>query len=156
MQMTKRTAAGIAFTFLFFLALVASGVLLSAGALLQAQEKRKDNKIKELLQERLALLTKLANQTTADYKAGKASFDRVHQAQLRMANARLELCESDNQRIAVLEEIVTMARGYEKTADALYSAGKVSISDRLLATAARLDAEIALERAKTKIRAKAK
>jgi hypothetical protein len=110
----------------------------------------KDAKLKELLQERLAILRKLVQVTTTDYQAGKASFERVHQASRALLQARLDVCESDKERIALLEEAVGLARNYEKNAVQRYKAGVAPQSDVLTATAARLESEIALERAKAK------
>jgi outer membrane protein TolC len=67
-----------------------------------------------------------------------------------LLNAQLEQCESDKERIKVLEEMVALAKESEKNAVQRYQTGAAPQSDALMATAARLDAEIALERAKSK------
>jgi outer membrane protein TolC len=121
----------------------------------QADEP-KDIKVNELLKERLALLQEVVKQTTADYQSGKVSIDRVHHAQMAVLNSRLELCETDKERITILEEAVALAKNSEETATALYKAGKVPASDRLMAKAARLETEIALERARAKVTARPK
>ncbi|MCI0456146.1 MAG: efflux RND transporter periplasmic adaptor subunit [Gemmataceae bacterium] len=115
-----------------------------------APPEAQDSRLKALLKERLATLRALAEQTTKDYQTGRASFDRVHQAMRALLHAELELCDSDKERIAVLERIVAQAKEYEKRADQRYKSGAVSISDALMAVAGRLEAEIALERAKAK------
>jgi hypothetical protein len=122
-------------------------VLLSVPA---AQAETKDSKLKKLLKERLATLRELAKQTTADYQTGKVSFDRVHQAMRAVLNAELELCESDKERITALESIVAHAKEYEKFAAQRYRNGAAPASDVLMARAGRLEAEIALERVKSK------
>jgi Barrel-sandwich domain of CusB or HlyD membrane-fusion len=113
------------------------------------QQDKSDAKLKELLKERLATLRSLVKLVTAEYQSGKVSMDRVHQATTAMLQAQLELCESDKERIAVLEEGAALAKGEEKMAMQRYQTGNASQSDALMATAARLEAEIALERAKT-------
>jgi hypothetical protein len=71
------------------------------------QPDQKDAKLKELLKERLATLRALVKLVAAEYQSGKVSFDRAHQATMAMFHAKLELCESDKERIAVLEEAVS-------------------------------------------------
>jgi biotin carboxyl carrier protein len=111
---------------------------------------KKDTKLKALLKERLATLRALTEATTKDYQAGRVSFDRVHQAMQALLHAELELCESDRERITVLEKMVNQAKTYEEHAVQRYKAGAVTQSDVLMARAGRLEAEIALERAKAK------
>jgi outer membrane protein TolC len=114
---------------------------------LRAADK-KDAKLKELLKERLATLGTLAKVATAEYQTGRGSFDRLHQVKQALLKAELEMCASDKERIKVLEEFVAQAKAYEKTAVQRYKSGVGSQSDTLMATAARLEAEIALERVK--------
>jgi outer membrane protein TolC len=116
----------------------------------------KDSKLQQLLKERLATLRKLVDQTTRDYQAGRVSFDRVHQAMAAMLRAELELCESNKERIEVLKKIVAQAKEHEQNAIQRYKAGQASSSDTLMATADRLEAEIALERVKSKAPAQPK
>jgi hypothetical protein len=116
-----------------------------------ALQGKKDAKLKELLKERLATLKEVVKLTTADYQTGKVSFERLQLASEALLHARLELCDSDKERITVLEEAVALAKESEKNATQRYKAGTASQSDALMATAARLEAEIALERAKGKI-----
>ena len=94
--------------------------------------------------------------TQSAYATGKVSFDRLVDAQRALLNAKLEMCQSDKERITVLEEMVALAKEFEKTADARYKSGFVTQSDVLMATAVRLEAEIALERLKLKAPAQAK
>ncbi|MBI3821310.1 MAG: hypothetical protein HY289_01375 [Planctomycetes bacterium] len=109
------------------------------------------SKLKELLKERLATLRELVKVSTAGYEAGKVPFERVHHAMMEMLRAELESSDSDKDRIAVLEKIVAQAKGNEQSALQRYKAGAVTQSDALMAAAARLEAEIALERVKSNI-----
>jgi outer membrane protein TolC len=132
--------------------LLAALVVLSVFSLLDVRAgpaEAKDSKLQQLLKERLATLRKLVDQTSRDYQAGRVSFDQVHQAMEAMLRAELELCESDKERIAVLKKIVAQAKEHEQNAIQRYKAGNAPASDALMATADRLEAEIALERAKT-------
>jgi outer membrane protein TolC len=110
----------------------------------------KDSKVKELMKERLATLRELVRLTTAEYNAGRASFDRLHQAIRAVLDAELEQCQSDKERIAVLGKTLALAKESENNALQRYKSGAATHSDVLMATAARLETEIALERAKSK------
>lgn len=151
----KFSGVGIVFAFLVFLIAGAAQPGSTASSPAQADEP-KDAKLKELLKERLSVVREIAKQTESEYKIGKVPFDRVHQALLTVLYARLELCELDKERVVVLEETVALAKGYEEITAHLYKAAKVPASDPLLAKASRLEAEIALERAKARIGAKPK
>ncbi len=110
----------------------------------------KDTKLKGLLKERLATVREILTVTTEQYKAGTGSFERVHQALKDVMSAELDLCDSDKERITVLEKGVAQAKDYEKLAEAQFKVGKVQVTDVLAAKADRLEIEIALERLKTK------
>ena len=114
----------------------------------------KNARVKQLLKQRLATLHELVKVATAEYRAGRTSFDRVQQATRALLDAELEQCESDKARIDMLEKIVALMTESEKNAVQRYQTGAASQSDALMATAARLEAEIALERVKSKASAK--
>jgi hypothetical protein len=121
-----------------------------------ALQGKTDAKLNELLKERVVTLRALVKLTEADYQKGKVSLDRLHQATMAMLHAELELCESDKEKIAVMEKVLALAKNYAASARTRYQTGHVTHGDVLLTSAARLEAEIALERAKAKIRAKSK
>jgi outer membrane protein TolC len=149
--------AGVGIVFVLLLLLITGHVWSRSADPARAQEKEPQNdKVKELRKERLTVLSELAKQAEAEYVTGKAPFDRLHQARLAVLNAKLDLSESDKERIAILEEGVALTEGYEKTTTQLYMAGKVPASDPLMAKASRLEAQIALEQARAKIGAKPK
>ena len=114
-------------------------------------KQQKDNKLDELLKERLETLKEILKQTTHDYHTGKASFERVHHATRALLNAKLEMCTSGKERIAVLEEILTLAKQHEQSAQTRFKAGQAPATDALLARVVRLEAEIAIEREKSKM-----
>ena len=111
-----------------------------------AQEP-KQSKIKELLRERLALLREIASPATKAYQSGEIPIENLLQASHAVLMAELDLCESRAAKIAVLEKIVGLAREVEKTAETLAKAQEAPASAPLKAKVARLEAEIALERA---------
>jgi hypothetical protein len=67
-----------------------------------------------------------------------------------LAEAELELCETDQERVAVLQKILTIARDQETLAQNLVKSEHGTLGMALRAKAERLQAEIALERAKSK------
>ncbi|MBI2806274.1 MAG: hypothetical protein HYX68_14945 [Planctomycetes bacterium] len=141
------------------LLLLAAGAWIGSGSsdssLARAQEP-KDGKIKELLKERLEVLKDVVKATKAAYLGGKVSFVELAQANARLNAAELELCTTDKERLAVLEAAVAIAKEYETAAVRQFKAGQATHASALYATANRLEAEIALERAKVKMNAKPK
>jgi hypothetical protein len=121
-----------------------------------AQPEAKDCKLKELLKERLAVLREVSSEVTANYRQGKESFDRVQQATRALLDAELDVCETDKDRITVLEKIVILAKQNETHAEQRFRLGGVPRTHVLMATAGRLETEIALERAKSKAPARPK
>lgn len=121
-----------------------------------APSKGTDSKLKELLNERLATVREMASQATKEYQAGQAPFNRVHQATMAVFNAELEMCESDKERMVVLEKTVGLTKESEKNTEQRYKSGKAGLSDVLLAKTDRLEAEIRLERARREMTAKPK
>jgi hypothetical protein len=67
-----------------------------------------------------------------------------------LAEAELDACDSDKDRVTALEKILVMARDTEKLAVSFYKSGQGRVGTALKAKAERLRFEIALERAKTK------
>lgn len=140
---------GTALTML--LLLIAAGSWHSIGAALQAQPKEpKGSKLKELLQERLAAFKEIAAETVKAYKGGSVSFDQVQHANEAVLKAELDLCETNAQRIEVLEKIVSLAKEQEKYAVKMHQARQAAATVPLKARVGRLEAEIALERAREK------
>jgi hypothetical protein len=108
------------------------------------------DQVKQLQAEHTAALRSLVKLTTAEYRTGKVPFERVLLARQALLKAELGLCTSEKERIAVLRDAVALAKGHEATARQRYEAGTALQSDALLAAAARLRTEIALERASVK------
>jgi RNA polymerase sigma factor (sigma-70 family) len=107
--------------------------------------------VQSLLKERLATLKDLAKAVEADYRTGNATFEQVAHAQRSLFEAELELCESAKERLAIHERMLMLAKETEKVVDALFRTAKAKQSDVLRAKANRLEAEIALERAKAHV-----
>ena len=112
----------------------------------------KEDTLKQLCAERLAVLREIVKQTTEAYNSVTADYQELSAATQAMLQAELERSESDKERVAVLERIVAQAKEAEHIADQ-YSKTGASQSPRsaLKARADRLQAEIELEKAKTKL-----
>ncbi len=133
------------------------GVLLVGGAIVlwsafprTHAADAKDSKVKALLTEKLGVLQEVASRTTKAYQVGSASFAEVLEANQAVRGAELDLCDTDKERIAVLEKKLEEAKEFEKKADQQMKAGTASPSAVLKAKVNRLDVEIALERIKGK------
>jgi outer membrane protein TolC len=110
-----------------------------------------ESKVRTLLKERLAALKQIVDETEKAYRGkGTAQIDDVLQANLAYHRAELDLCESDKDRVAVHEKMVKLAGESERAVSARFDSGSVSHTAVLAARVNRLDAEIALERAKAK------
>ena len=112
--------------------------------------KAKEAKLKALLRERLDTARDLAALVTKAYEAGSGSFAAVHEANLAILHAELDLCARDKDRIAVLEKFVVALKRFEKQVVEQHKTGAVPRSDVLKAKLARLEGEIALERTRSK------
>jgi hypothetical protein len=80
---------------------------------------------------------------------GMATPDQMFAANQAVSHAELDLCETDDQRLAILTRLVADAKNFET----LSHAPSVLALDRqapLKAKVVRIEAEIALERARSK------
>jgi outer membrane protein TolC len=109
-----------------------------------------DAQIKALLQERHATLQEIASQTAKEFDSGVATPSQVREANLAVLRAELDLCDTDKERVAVLEKVLKIAQAQEAEAGASVQAGRALPKDALRAKADRLAVEIELERAKAR------
>ncbi len=72
-----------------------------------------DSKLKQLLNEKLSVLQQVASQMAELHKLRKVGHKEVYEANVAVLRARLEMCETDRDRIAVLEEMLDEARQRE-------------------------------------------
>ncbi len=98
----------------------------------------------------MATLKEIAAEWEKTFRHGRCPAEDVWQAKLLVLRAELELCDSDRERVAVHEKIVALAKETEEMQTLRYKAARLSHSDLLTAKANRLEAEVALERAKAK------
>ena len=111
-------------------------------------------KVKELQKERLAAVRGMAKQDAVRAKNGQALTDEVLASTRMLAEAELEVCESDKERVIALQQIVVTARDTERLAEWFVKSGQGREGMVLKAKAERLRFEIALERAKSKAQTK--
>jgi hypothetical protein len=134
----------------FLLLAASAGYFTLSSGRADAEERAKGTKQTELFKERLAVVRQIAKLSTEAYKAGDGTYDEVREAARMMLQAELDQCDSDKYRIAVIEKFVTEAKMMEEHAGQLSKAGRAPPRTALKAKADRLQAEIALEQAKTK------
>jgi hypothetical protein len=108
------------------------------------------SKLDELRKERLTILREIAKQVAQSYKSGTGSSDEMQDAMRRVFEAELDLCTTDKERVAVLEKAVAEAKKWEDVATKIVEAGQAPARTGLKARANRLQAEIALERLRSK------
>ena len=133
---------------LLLLLLVASPYYWAAASPQAPAAEAKDSKLQGLLKERLATLREIAAQTDQAYRAGQATMEQVVQANQSLLAAELDLCASAKERIAILQKGVELAKQQEEVAMQRSRAGVAPAYVPLKAKVNRLEAEIALERAK--------
>ena len=140
------------------LAVLAAALLASsARPLLRAATADKDKtadsvkKVKELRKERIAVLKKLTEQLTELYKNARTPYFEVLEARRQLAEAELDAAETDKDRVEVYKSLVAVLKAHESWADDKRKAGRGTEADVLKARARRLEAEIHLEQARTKV-----
>jgi hypothetical protein len=138
---------------LSMLLLISGGGMLFWPTLPRTQAAGVNNsKLKALLKERLVALQGIASEATKGNRSGNASLAKVHEANQAVQKAELDLCDTDKERITVLENMVTDAKDYESQISQLVKGGVLPSNNSLTLKAKvdRLEVEIALERVKGK------
>lgn len=110
----------------------------------------KESNVNKLLQERLAVLKEFAALTRKAHESGYVPVTSVHDANEAVFRAELDLAETVESRIAILEKLLAEAKLHEEHVSLMSKAGSGQAFMVLRAKAHRLDAEIALEREKMK------
>jgi RNA polymerase sigma factor (sigma-70 family) len=108
----------------------------------------RNDKLDTLLKKRLTLLRQVAENTRKQYQSGLASPGELLRTQDEVFKAELELAGSNKERLAVLEKRLAVTKELEALTVAAYKAGVGSQVAVWSAEISRVEAEIALERAK--------
>src|SRR5262249_40181514 len=134
------------------LALLVSGAMAAwfGTAPRAAAAEEKNPRVKALLKERHATLEEVTAVISVEYRNARATRSQVLEATRAARNAELDLCDTDRERVAVLEKMLAEARDYEKSVETDRQAARATRSAALKATADRLEVEIALERARAR------
>jgi len=107
-------------------------------------------RLKELLKERLAAARDLQKGVTEKLNVGTALIAEVNEARVTLLRAELDLCESDRERIAALENSVAEAKKNEEIVDRQIREGLLAPVELPRVRVSRLETEIELERLKGK------
>ena len=109
------------------------------------------SKVKSLQKQRLAVLKEATTDIKSAYLAGRTSGDLLRAALRDQYEAELDLCETDKDRLRVLEEMLKLAGENEQSLDNRYQAGDLPKSEFLAAKAATLQAAISVEKMKANL-----
>jgi hypothetical protein len=145
--------SNLLFLGLILLALLLGGVLSDTftARTRGAGQNPKDARLKELLKERLATLKEVASQSKAALQIDpNASPAEVSAANRAVYQAELDLCDTDQERVAVLEKWLTAAKEWEKVVERMGKDKTIAPREVLKAKAERLEVEIALRRLKVR------
>jgi hypothetical protein len=110
-------------------------------------DEKSDNKLKELLTDRHAALEALAKATREGYESGAVSMEDMFLAQMAVLKGDLDATTDKKDRIGILEKIVKMAQEQEKGIAAGVEMGISTETSALRSKVARIEAEVALQRA---------
>jgi hypothetical protein len=130
-----------------FCCLIAGGPGTPAGADEKADAKDKINNIRRA---RLGTLEEIYELLRTAQPKGGATLNDVRDARVAVLNARLDLGESSDDRVKILQELVTETRGWEDETNRAAEAGKGTRIDAVRAKLRRVDAELALAQEKAK------
>ena len=109
-----------------------------------------DSKLKALLKEKLAVAQEALAIVKKAHQNGDTSIEGVVEANQVVGKAQLDLCDTNAERVAVLERMLAQTKDFEKSVAELVKAAAGPKTSLLKARLNRLDVEVALERAKEK------
>jgi membrane fusion protein (multidrug efflux system) len=107
-------------------------------------------KTKELQKERIAVLKTLVTLQDKLFQSGRGPFDSVLQARTQLFEAELDAAESQADRLTLCQNLVDTLKAYETTASERVKAARETEAAVLAIRARRLEAELRLERMKTR------
>jgi outer membrane protein TolC len=135
--------------------LALAGVLLAllgmAGVSAAADKADPNDRMKALLRQRVDTAKDIFDLMLEKYKHGGGNIGSVHRAKVNWLTARLSLADTKGERVKIHEEIVKDAKEWEQSALQNVETGAGERIEALTARADRIEAEIALERAKSEL-----
>jgi outer membrane protein TolC len=124
-------------------------VVIGAGAGDAPDTPSEDKELKTLLVERRTVLQEAVRSAEQAFRAGQSRFDAVIELRRELSHADLELATTAEERIAVRRRLVNEITALEQATEEQYKAGQATRVDCLKSTAARLQAQIDLARARS-------
>lgn len=126
-----------------------AAIYFSPVTLRQVVAQNVDNsKLKQLQKEKLSILKEYVDHLEAQRLKGSVGFEELYEAHLAMHKAELDLCDSNQARIHVLEHLLGEARRREAAVAALGQVASTLAKHRARVDC--LDIEIQLEQLKLK------
>lgn len=113
-----------------------------------AQKPPENDAVKALLKERVVALARIHDLTLQGFKAGEISYDKVLAAQTALLNGKLDLCETNAERVKAHEDMVKLAEEMVAAVRKLVEVKNATSLDLLKAEVQHLEARIGLEKAK--------
>jgi hypothetical protein len=107
----------------------------------------KATKLDQLLEEKVRLLEQVAVHVDALFNAARMGFEDVYLAQMELERARMELCKTDDDRLAVYERMLEQSKKREAAAT---KSTTIGMHERIKSQVDRLDIQIAMERVRSK------
>jgi hypothetical protein len=147
MTMHFRTSRPVLLAATLLVAFSMSLAFRGAAAPVHAQQSS-DNKLKDLLKDRHAALEAVAKATREGYESGAVSLEDMYQSQMAVLKGELDAADGQKDRVSILERMVKMAQEQEKGIAAGLEMGISTETSALRSRVARIEAEIALERAR--------
>ncbi len=113
--------------------------------------------MKALQEERIETLTQIARLLRSQYEQGAVEFRRLADAQMELVKAKVECADSVEDSVALLEELLAMAKGVLDVTETRHRAGfRTSQIDVYEAKSLYLNIKIRLVRARAKLKRPAK
>jgi RNA polymerase sigma factor (sigma-70 family) len=108
-----------------------------------------NDRMKNLLRDRYEAAAMSLEARGKEFLAGRGTLEILFLQSARCLSAELEICRRKPDRILAMERHFQLLRGIEQVNKARYDAGRIPVQDWKESEYFRIDAEIALERAKT-------
>ena len=112
-----------------------------------ADEGKPNEKIRELLKERLVAVVEISDFMLKGFQIGEIPLDQVLQARSSLLTANLELCETKEERVKVLQGMVKLNEELLVDVTKMFEASETNRADVLKAKVQLLEARIGLEKA---------
>lgn len=107
-----------------------------------------DQQIRTLLEQRLQLVERVVREVESKHASGTIPFETVLDARKARDRAELDLCTDAAERVKVYEKMVANAKQLEGLITSRVATGTASTTAALRAKVKRIEAEVALLRAK--------